>query len=57
LQSDAASRYDDSNWKPQVVVVRIGQNDLGSPVESGESWTAVELDRAFTDGYRKLPME
>jgi Carbohydrate esterase 2 N-terminal len=57
LQSDAASRYDDSNWRPQVVVVRIGQNDLGSPVESGESWTAVELDRAFTDGYRKLLME
>jgi hypothetical protein len=29
LQTDTTSHYLDRSWHPQVVVVRIGQNDLG----------------------------
>jgi lysophospholipase L1-like esterase len=54
LQSDAASRYQDSDWHPQAAVVRIGTNDLGSPLAADEPWTAAQLETAFTGGYRKL---
>jgi lysophospholipase L1-like esterase len=54
LQSEPASRYRDSNWHPQVAVVRIGTNDFGSPLEAGEPWTPAQLEAQFTDGYRKL---
>jgi lysophospholipase L1-like esterase len=54
LQSDAASRYKYLDWHPQVAVVRIGTNDLGSPLVADEPWTAAQLETAFTDGYRKL---
>jgi lysophospholipase L1-like esterase len=57
LQSDAASRYTYLDWHPQVAVVRIGTNDLGSPLAIDEPWTAAQLENAFTDGYRKLLIE
>jgi lysophospholipase L1-like esterase len=56
LQSDPASRYHDSAWQPQVAVVRIGANDFGSPLATGEPWTAAQLETQFTDAYRKLLM-
>jgi hypothetical protein len=40
-----------------VSVVRIGTNDLGSPLAADEPWTAAQLETAFTDGYRKLLIE
>jgi hypothetical protein len=57
LQSDEATRYPDSSWHPQVVVVRLGNNDFGSPLAADEPWTAAQLDTEFTAGYRKLLAE
>jgi lysophospholipase L1-like esterase len=54
LQSDAASRYDYLDWHPRVAVVRIGTNDLGSPLAADEPWTATQLETEFTASYRKL---
>jgi hypothetical protein len=48
LQSDAATRYDYLDWHPQVAVVRIGTNDLGSPLAADEPWTAAQLESEFT---------
>jgi lysophospholipase L1-like esterase len=54
LQSDAASRYDYLDWHPSAAVVRIGTNDLGSPLAADEPWTAAQLETEFTASYRKL---
>jgi lysophospholipase L1-like esterase len=54
LQSDPASRYRASDWRPQVAVVRIGANDFGSPLGAEEPWTPAQLDSEFADGYRNL---
>jgi lysophospholipase L1-like esterase len=57
VQSDSASRYRDIDWQPQVAVVRIGNNDFGSPLGADEPWTQAQLETAFTDGYRNLLVE
>jgi hypothetical protein len=57
LQSDPASRYRDLDWHPQEAVVRIGNNDFGSPLGADEPWTPAQLDTEFTAGYRNLLME
>jgi hypothetical protein len=54
LQSDAASHFRDFDWHPQVVVVRIGTNDFGSPLATDEPWTSTQLEAEFTDSYRAL---
>jgi lysophospholipase L1-like esterase len=56
LQSDFASEYRDSDWHPQVAVLRIGANDFESPVGAGEAWTPAQLETEFTAGYRNLLM-
>jgi lysophospholipase L1-like esterase len=57
LQSDSASHYQDPDWHPQVAVVRIGTNDFGSPLAADEPWTPAQLEKEFTDAYRRLLMQ
>lgn len=57
LQSDSASLYQDSQWHPQVAVVRIGGNDFGSPLAADEPWAPDQLETQFTAAYRKLLMQ
>jgi len=54
LQSDTTSHYLDRSWHPQAVVVRIGQNDLGSPPGADEPWTPAQLETEFVNSYRSL---
>lgn len=43
---DGATRYDATDWSPQVVVIDLGTNDFSTPLAAGEPWTSREALRA-----------
>jgi lysophospholipase L1-like esterase len=49
---DGETRYEASDWSPDVVVVDLGTNDFSTPLASGERWASREALRAdFEAGY------
>jgi lysophospholipase L1-like esterase len=43
---DKAQRYEDPNWKPQVIVMALGTNDFSTPLNPGEPWKTRDELRA-----------
>jgi lysophospholipase L1-like esterase len=39
---DKASRYSDTRWNPQIVVIALGTNDFSTPLKPGEHWSSRE---------------
>ena len=40
--------YSDPNWKPQIIVIAIGENDFSTPLLAGEKW---ESNDALIDDF------
>jgi lysophospholipase L1-like esterase len=37
---DKNQRYEGRGWRPQVIVIALGTNDLSTPLNAGEKWTS-----------------
>ncbi len=35
---DNQTEYKDDRWKPQIIVIGLGENDFSTPVKAGEKW-------------------
>lgn len=51
LQTDDTLTVDDTNWKPQLLVIGLGINDFSTPVHDGENWTRETLAEQFKVAY------
>jgi lysophospholipase L1-like esterase len=43
---DRKQIYGDSNWRPQVIVIALGDNDFSTPLNPGEKWKTSDQLRA-----------
>ncbi len=37
---DHAARYENAQWKPQIIVISLGTNDFSTPLHAGEKWAS-----------------
>ncbi|ABF40906.1 lipolytic enzyme, G-D-S-L [Candidatus Koribacter versatilis Ellin345] len=52
---DHTSRYDNPDWRPQVIVVSLGTNDFSTPLHAGEKWkTRDELHADYEQTYAEF---
>src|SRR5262245_18502464 len=52
---DHSARYEDSHWRPQVIVIALGTNDFTTALHPGEKWkTRDELHADFEATYVKF---
>jgi lysophospholipase L1-like esterase len=49
---DKSERYDDPSWRPQIILVNLGANDVSTPLNPGEKWkTTEEFALDFVQSY------
>ena len=49
---DHSARYEDSTWRPQIIVIALGTNDFSTALNPGEKWkTRNELRADFESTY------
>ena len=50
-----SARYDDSAWRPRIIVIALGTNDFSTPLKAGEKWKArEELHADYEASYVKF---
>ena len=55
---DKQTKYDDPDWKPQIIVVGLGTNDFTTPLHDGEKWkTRDDLHKDYEATYVKFVQE
>jgi len=52
---DHSARYDDSAWRPRIIIIALGTNDFSTPLKNGEKWkTREELHADYEASYVKF---
>jgi lysophospholipase L1-like esterase len=52
---DKQTKYDDPNWRPQIIVIGLGTNDFTTPLNPGEKWkTRDDLHKDYEATYVKF---